>query len=171
MEPYGLHSLADLLNHRFVVRNRLAEALYGEGNVATYTRLMSRARGRHRFTEGEVHRLLVILRRLARKLDRRAAKLAALGDKELRSGAVLRLLDLPEFNAKPFIEDALGTDRYYAFYDRARARGRLPDAWRQAVVEALHAFVQEIHTGCEQAERDARQYPFSYGKGGASHLK
>lgn len=171
MEPYGLHSLTALLSHPFVVRNRLAEALYGAGNVATHTRLTSRARGRHRFTEWEVRRLLVILRRLARKLERRAGKLAALGEEELRSGAVLRLLDLPEFNAKPFIEAALGSERYYTFYDRARARGHLPDAWRQAVVDALNTFVQEIYSGCEQAERDARQYPFSHGKGGASHLK
>jgi len=171
MTTYGLSSLTDLLNHPCLVRNRLAEALYGEAGAPAHVRLASRARGRHRFREEEVAGLLKLLPRLARKLEHRAGKLAALDLEQATPSAVQRLLDLPELNAKPLIENALGKEHYFSFYDRTRARGRLPEAWRNAVADELLRFAETIRTSVAAARQEARRYPYSYGKGGGSHMK
>lgn len=171
MEPYGLTTLINLLNHPYVVRNRLAEALYGETGAAAFTRLMSRARGRHRFREEEVRGLIKLFRRLAGKLERRAEKLQGLDLTQLTPRRIIRLLELPELNLKPLVETALGKGNYYAFYDRARNRAQLPEEWRGAVAEELQRFATEIREQCDVAKQEARGYPFSVGKGGGSHLK
>lgn len=171
METSGMQPLLDLLNHPYLVRNRLAEQLYGRSTTADHQRLKSRAAGRHRFREEEVKGLVKILLRLADKIDRRAQKLADLPLDEADNRVVYRLLDLPELTPKPLIDDALGPERYFSFYDRARQRGQVPDDWRQAVVAELRRFAGYLRQQCERTRLEARRYPFSYGMGGASHLK
>jgi hypothetical protein len=170
MEPYGLHSLTYLLNHPYLVRNRLAESLYGETGVGPFTRLQSRANGRHRFQEQEVKDLIKILTRLANLLERRAEKLEKLDLATAGPRAVRDILDLKAFNAKPLIEKAVGKGNYFAFYDRARLRGELSDDWRRAAAEELRNFANEIRDKCAMARQEARRYPFSVGRGGGSHL-
>lgn len=168
MEPYGLKSLTDLLTHPYLVRNRLAETLYGESSNAVYTRLMSRAKGRHRFREEEAHGLIKIFERLAGRLERLADKLQGA---EVKPADAKKLLVFPELNLKPVIDATLGQGRYLSFYERLRDGRTLPEGWLEAVAAELLRLAAQIRENADLARGEARQYPFSYGKGRISHLE
>lgn len=167
MEPYGLKSLTDLLTHPYLVRNRLAETLYGESSAAAHTRLMSRAKGRHRFREEEASGLIKIFEDLAGRLEGLAGKLQGA---EIEPDDTKMLLVFPELSLKLLIDAALGEGHYLSFYERLRDGRTLPEGWLEAVAAELRRFAAQMRENADLARREARQYPFSYGKGRISHL-
>jgi hypothetical protein len=167
-----MQSLIDLLSHPHLVLNRVAEQVYeGEGN-ATHQRLRSRVSGRHRFTSDEYQAIRKTALGVSRRLDSIATKI----DDALASGQPkdwLQLVAHPWLNHKSLLAEAgapLGMD-YLRSYDALRGQRPLPEAYLPSLANTYRDFAAWIRAQLDLAKVERKAYPFSQGRGGASHRK
>lgn len=167
-----MESLIELLSHPYLILNRVAEDVYGEKTAAMHQRLRSRVLGRHRFGVEEYKDLRRELLKFARQLERIAGKL---DEQAADPGKANRLTQIqhPWLNHRAILED-LGRPydlRYTAVYDRLRSRTSLPEGMLANLAILYRTFAATVQHQLEAAHEARKAYPFSQGRGGASHRK
>lgn len=165
-----MQALIDLLTHRYLVLNHIAESVYDEATVACHQRLRSRVQGRHRFTVEDYKTLrkeaLAFSRRLDRKADQLEAALGQEGPVDWKS-----LVSHPWLNLKEVLADAGAPFgyRYSQAYDRLRVRTPPPEGFIRGIATRYRDFAQHIRTQLDTAHAHRKDYVFSAGRGGGSH--
>lgn len=172
-----MESLQYLIKHPYIVVNKISEALYNENTLAAYARLRSRASGRHRFTEEEVQALIKIFGKLSaqlRKLSARLEKMAvtAAGEEGKPKNDVLKTLNLPMVNWKPLISNAADNlqGNYYKLYDSLRSKSKCNSHELVVLKTELDSFAADIDARLEITKKEAKTYPFGFGRGAHSHI-
>ncbi|PSJ77115.1 hypothetical protein C7N43_10270 [Sphingobacteriales bacterium UPWRP_1] len=172
-----MESLQYLIKHPYIVVNKISEALYKENTLAAYARLRSRASGRHRFTEEEVQALIKIFGKLSAQLRKLAARLekmagTATNEEGKSKNAVLKVLNLPMVNWKPVISKAAGNLQfnYYRLYDSLRSKSSCNPQELLTLKTELESFAADIDTRLEMTKKEAKTYPFGFGRGAHSHI-
>ena len=169
-----MESLQHLLNHPCVVVSKVSAQLYEVNTPASYTRLRSRASGRHRFQEQEAQELIKIFA----KIGTQVAKLAAKFEKAITTNrgkndvSPLSVLHHNMLNMKPLLTKAAQKNNfsYYKLYDVLRSKSTQSDEAITSVIEELNLFAAEISQKVEEAKKEAKTYPFGYGRGSKSHI-
>lgn len=167
-----MEALRKVLNHPYIIKKELVEAVYGEDKKAFYVRLQSRATGKHRFTEEEYKKCAAAFRDLSKKLRTRAERLEVLQSGEAkRKRSPLDTIRHPALRLKNMALDVSegGEKGYYQQYDRLRERATLGEEMPKWA-NTLRDFADFIDAQLEAAKHEAHTYRFSYGKGKASHL-
>ncbi|HRI27937.1 MAG TPA: hypothetical protein PK239_03170 [Chitinophagales bacterium] len=169
-----MESLQYLLNHPCVVVSKVSAQLYEYYTPAGYSRLRSRASGRHRFQEQEAQALIKLFAKIATQVGKLAAKFekAANADKSKKEISPLLILHHDMLNMKPLLSKAAqkNNSSYYKLYDVLRSKSTQSDEAIAAVIEELNLFAAEISQKVEQAKTEAKTYPFGYGRGSKSHI-
>lgn len=165
-----MESLVRLLKNPCLVENRIAEAMYDSEKPAVHTRLRSRLRGRHRFSVSDYKAARKVLLSLSRRLDQMADRIEKLHqDNKTPTAGLLALVKHPQLHLH-YVLQAAGLEDYYRTYDQLRQRTTPPPEMPAALSHALKTLAAQLRDGLAQAEMEAKEYVFSVGRGGGSHL-
>ncbi|RMG66808.1 MAG: hypothetical protein D6722_14320 [Bacteroidetes bacterium] len=167
-----MQTLIDLLSHRYLVLNRVAESVFDVPAPACHQRLRSRVQRRHRFAVEDYKTIRKEVLAFSRRLDRMAGKLEAAqaSDKPADWKA---LMHHPWLNLKEVLVDAgapLGLG-YAQAYDRLRLRAAPPEVLIRGVAATCRDFAAWLRAQLEAAQVERKTYVFSAGRGGASHRR
>lgn len=169
-----MESLQYLLNHPFVVLNNVSEVLYEQKAPAYYTRLRSRASGRHRFREDEAKQLMKIFAKFASQITKAADKLNKISSKTDTKKEVLpmSILNIPMLNVKQVLSKVVENTplNYFRLYDSLRKRTKLSGNELKSIIATLIEFVIDINKHLEQAKIESKSYSFVLGRGSKSHI-
>ena len=162
-----MKSLTKLLSHKYIQIRKVSDAIYKDKSNASYEKLRSRIKGRHRYTEGEYIKLTEYFEKVARKL--RDINLEDYVDENNVFLYEKFLKDLPDcIEIKPVITDF--NVNYYPVYDQLRGKNVLDKKYLKELQRRLRYFATYIENKLEQAQSEARRYEFSHGRGSSSHL-
>jgi len=167
-----MQSLTDLLLHPYLVLNHVAEAVYGEENIAVKTRLRSRVNGRHRFTREEYKAIRSKGLSFARRLDGLADRIGAWAVESPPSSRGLQLIHHPWLKKKNILRAAAATVdlTYLQVYDGLRGKRQLPRDFYLALAGEYQDFATFVRQQLEIATEEKKNYPFRAGMGGKAHL-
>lgn len=173
-----MDSIILLLKHRYIVVSHLAELLYNKKSNATYERLRSRMTEKHRFREDEYENLKVIFEEMQSDLKAQVQSLErAVKFPETKKTKEF-LEEFPKnighsaLQLKAILQDIGGqTEKdYYRMYDHLRERRELTPKHLQSLAEKLGEFASLIQSSLKTAQKEAKRYQFSAGRGQHSHI-
>ncbi len=173
-----MDSLISLLKHRYIVVSHLAELLYDKKSNATYERLRSRMTERHRFKEEEYKKLHIIFTEMQLDLETQAKMLERLIKFPNTKNSKAFLEEFPKnighqaLQLKAILQDIGGQTQkdYYRMYDHLRERRELKDEHLISLAQKINEFASTIKKQLKIAQREAKQYQFSAGRGQHSHI-
>lgn len=167
-----MQALIDFLTHPYVVLNHVAESVYDDTGTACHQRLRSRVKGRHRFTIDDYKNLRREILTFSRRLDRQANLLEAALTQE-GTPDWKALVTHPWLNLKTILTEA-GQPFGYTYsqaYDRLRIRTQPPAEFIQGIATLYREFAAWTRTQLDAAKTQRKEYAFSLGRGGGSHVE
>ncbi len=173
-----MDSIILLLKHRYIVVSRLAELVYNKKSNATYERLRSRMTERHRFREEEYEKLKVIFKEIQASLEAQVKSLERVIKFPNSKSSKEFLEEFPKnighssLQLKAILQDIGGqTEKdYYRMYDHLRERRELTNEHLEALATKLSDFASLIKSSLKTAQKEAKRYQFSAGRGQHSHI-
>ena len=173
-----MDSLIELLKHRYIVLSRLAELLYATPSQANNVRLHSRMSEKHRFQEEEYEKLKVIFEEIQSDLEAQVKALERVIKFPTSEKSKAFLEEFPKnighsaLQLKAILKDIGGqTEKdYYRIYDHLRERRKLTEEHFEALASQLSIFATFIQTHLKTAQKEAKRYQFSAGRGQHSHI-
>lgn len=167
-----MQSLTTLLNHPYIIRNRVAEAIYGGSSAAINQRLRARVLGRHRYTKDDYQALRKEGLAFAKKIDAIAQKITKTYTQNPKNTHWLQLIHHSWLNHKSIVLKVAGAYKlsYTRAYDGLRSRTSLPEGFLPQIAEEYRQLAEFVRNQLDIAKSEKKDYPFSKGKGGASHL-
>ncbi len=166
-----MKSLIKLLSHPYLVLNHMATTIYEDAGSPVHQRLRSRVTERHRFSVEDYQAIKKSALATSRRLDRIAEKIRS-AQQESHSPNWLRLCEHPWINQKALVE-AVGQHydlSYLRAYDALRSRAPLPEGFLHDLAKQFELLAAFMRDCLEDAKEEKKIYPFSHGRGGASHL-
>ena len=173
-----MDSIILLLKHRYIVLSRLAELLYKKPSQANNVRLHSRMSEKHRFQEEEYEKLKVIFEEIQTDLEGQVKSLERVIKFPTSEKSKEFLEVFPKnighsaLQLKAILMDIGGqTEKdYYRIYDHLRERRELTSEHLEALAKKLSAFASLIQSSLKTAQKEAKRYQFSAGRGQHSHI-
>lgn len=169
-----MEALQTLILNKRIVTDQLAFAVYEQKQKADLVRLRSRATGKHRFTEQEFKSLKKVFTKLAEQLQKKAESIKqynANATKGKKQPPLLHLMASPLLHTKYFLVETSEQDAaYQRLYHQLEKKTTWSDAELAHFAQRFEQFAQQILQTVEVSQKEAKQYPFSYGRGKYSHL-
>lgn len=173
-----MDAIIELLNHPYVVRKHIAKRLYRKDTIATYERLRSRAKRRHRLREEEYEGLDKIYTEIAEILSlqskqiRRAVRFPNTSSSQEFRQSLKANIGHECLQLKAILNDASADteQNYFKLYDKLRDKSKLKDEDLTHIAQKLEEFAKLIHKKLKKAKKEAKRYQFSMGQGQHSHL-
>jgi len=173
-----MDSLILLLKHRYIVISHLAELFYQKPSQANNLRLHSRMTEKHRFQEEEYEKLKVIFQDMQTDLETQVKSLERAIKYPTSEKSTEFLAEFPKnighsaLQLKAILQDIGGqTEKdYYRMYDHLRERRELTPKHLESLAEKLADFASVIQSSLKTAQKEAKRYQFSAGRGQHSHI-
>jgi hypothetical protein len=168
-----MKSLIEVLDHPFLIQNRIAEDLYEDTGAIYFERLRSRIKGRHRFTLAEYKDLRKLLSAFAGKIHRLPPRLDRAWANQHDGPWVYRLMDHPWVNRKSILLEVGKRENltYYQVYDQIRGRTVFKQNIYDRLVEVYEEYAPWLDEKLEEMKEERKTYLFSHGRGGRGHIK
>ncbi len=173
-----MDSIILLLKHPYIVLSRLAELLYKKPSQANNVRLHSRMSEKHRFQEEEYEKLKVIFKEIQSDLETQVKSLERVikfpnskNSKEFLE-VFPKNIGHSSLQLKAILKDIGGqTEKdYYRMYDHLRERRELTNEHLQDLANQFSIFAKLIESSLKAAQKEAKRYQFSAGRGQHSHI-